>query len=149
MLMDGVRMPLTVNMFYFCDPDGHSPYVQNQEALPVDEATPSIGLIEFKDLTCKNTENCYVCAYGLPERYVEGIKIKNVNVSFLPPDKRRPVLPVMMDNFPEMAGKSMFLKNMLFPAISGKSSIITGSTGRLFSGETNETFTFFIFIPST
>lgn len=112
MLMDGVRMPLTVNMFYFCDPDGHSPYVQTQEALPVDEATPSIGLIEFRDLTCKNTENCFVCAYGLPERYVEGIKIKNVNVSFVSPEKRRPVLPVMMDDFPEMAGKSMFFKNI-------------------------------------
>ena len=105
-------MPLTVNMFYFCDPDGHSPYVQNQEALPVDEGTPSIGSIEFRDLTCKNTENCFICAYGLPERYVERIAVKNVNVSFLPPDKRRPVLPVMMDNFPEMAGKSMFLKNI-------------------------------------
>jgi len=112
MLMDGVRMPLTVNMFYFCDPDGHSPYVQNQEALPVDEGTPSIGSIEFRNLTCKNTENCFVCAYGLPERHVERIAVKNVNVSFLPPDKRRPVLPVMMDNFPEMAGKSMFLKNI-------------------------------------
>ena len=31
-VMDRVHMPLTVNMFYFCDPDGHSDYVQNQEA---------------------------------------------------------------------------------------------------------------------
>ena len=53
-----------------------------------------------------------MCAYGLPERYVEGIKIKNVNVSFVSPEKRRPVLPVMMDDFPEMAGKSMFFKNI-------------------------------------
>ena len=27
--MDGVLMPFTVNMFYFCDPDGHSDYVQS------------------------------------------------------------------------------------------------------------------------
>ena len=38
-VMDRVHMPLTVNMFYFCDPDGHSDYVQNQEARPVDEMT--------------------------------------------------------------------------------------------------------------
>ncbi len=38
--MRGVKAPFVINMFYFCDPDGHSPYVQCREAMPVDEYTP-------------------------------------------------------------------------------------------------------------
>ena len=35
-----VKAPFVINMFYFCDPDGHGPYVQCRDALPVDEYTP-------------------------------------------------------------------------------------------------------------
>ena len=38
--MRGVKAPFVINMFYFCDPDGHGPYVQCRDALPVDEYTP-------------------------------------------------------------------------------------------------------------
>ena len=27
--MRGVKAPFVINMFYFCDPDGHGPYVQS------------------------------------------------------------------------------------------------------------------------
>ncbi len=35
--MGASRAPFVINMFYFCDPDGHGPYVQCREPMPVDE----------------------------------------------------------------------------------------------------------------
>ena len=111
-VMDRVHMPLTVNMFYFCDPDGHSDYVQNQEARPVDEMTPVVGTIRLQNVECRGADASFVCVCGLPERPVEGIILDGVKVSFLPEEERRPQNPVMMDNFPDMSGVSMYLKNV-------------------------------------
>lgn len=110
--MDGVRMPFTVNMFYFCDPDGHSPYVQDQEARPVDEMTPCVGSIRISDVDIENADVVTACIYGLPERPVEAVSIENVRVSYRPPAGRKPGLPVMMDDFPEMSGESLYMNNV-------------------------------------
>ena len=45
--MDHVMTPFVVNCFYYCDPDGHTDYVQTKEALPVDERTPEIRNLAF------------------------------------------------------------------------------------------------------
>lgn len=80
--MDGVLTPLVMNMFYFCDPDGKSDYVQNKQPLPVDDRTPYLGRFCFKDMICTN---CSVAAgffYGLPEQPIEEIEITNVGFTF-------------------------------------------------------------------
>ena len=105
-------MPLTVNMFYFCDPDGHTEYVQSQEECPVDYRTPRVGSITIKDVECTGVDASFVCAVGLPEAPVEKISLENINVSYLEEDKRIPQRPVMMDGFPEMSGRSIYLKNV-------------------------------------
>ena len=110
--MDHVHMPLTVNMFYFCDPDGHTEYVQSQEKCPVDYRTPGIGSITVKDADCTGVDASFVCVMGLPEAPVEKISLENIKVSYLEEDKRIPQRPVMMDDFPEMSGRSIFLKNV-------------------------------------
>jgi hypothetical protein len=109
--MERVLMPITVNMFYFCDPDGHTPYVQSQEYLPVDYRTPKIGRIVLRNSQCLDVNASFVCAYGLPEAPIESIEIENVEVSFLPKEERVPTRPIMMDNFDPMSGKSLFVKN--------------------------------------
>ena len=110
--MNGVHMPFTVNMFYFCDPDGHSDYVQNQNPAPVDEMTPVIGSITGRNINCKGASACMICAFGLPERPIEKLTFENINVSFLPESERTPERPVMMDNFDEMSGRSVFARNI-------------------------------------
>jgi polygalacturonase len=110
--MDHVHMPLTVNMFYFCDPDGHTEYVQSRDAYPVDYRTPGIGSITVKDADCTGVDASFVCVMGLPEAPVEKISLENIKVSYLEEDKRVPQRPVMMDGFPEMTGRSIFLKNV-------------------------------------
>ncbi len=109
--MDGVHMPFTVNMFYFCDPDGHSDYVQNQAPAPVDEMTPSIGLIAGRNISCKGASACVLCAVGLPESPIGELRFENIKVEFLPESQRVPERPVMMDNFDEMSGRSIYAKN--------------------------------------
>lgn len=110
--MDGVHMPFTVNMFYFCDPDGHSDYVQNQAPAPVDEMTPVIGLIEGRDINCRGVSACVLCGVGLPESPIGELRFENIKVQFLPEDERVPERPVMMDNFDEMSGRSVFARNV-------------------------------------
>lgn len=110
--MDGVHMPFTVNMFYFCDPDGHTDYVQNQAPAPVDEMTPVIGSITGRNIDCKGASACILCAVGLPERPIGKLVFENVTASFLPENERVPERPVMMDNFDEMSGRSIYAKNV-------------------------------------
>lgn len=110
--MERVLMPVTANMFYFCDPDGHSEYVQGQYFMPVDYRTPKIGNLTVRDCVCTDVSASFVCAYGLPEAPIESITLENVEASFLPEGERVPTRPIMMDNFDKMAGMSLFVKNV-------------------------------------
>ncbi len=110
--MNGVQMPFTVNMFYFCDPDGHSDFVQNQNPAPVDEMTPYIGSITGKNINCQGASACIVCAYGLPESPIGKLCFENIKAKFRPEAERIPERPVMMDNFDKMCGRSIFARNV-------------------------------------
>ena len=110
--MNGVHMPFTVNMFYFCDPDGHSDYVQNQSPAPVNEMTPKIGSITGRNITCEGVNACVLCAFGLPEMPIKELRFENIKASFLPESDRMSERPVMMDNFPEISGKSIYAHNV-------------------------------------
>lgn len=109
--MQDVLMPFTVNMFYFCDPDGHSDYVQCQDELPVDENTPKVGNITIRNVECSGVNAVFACIYGLPESPVDGIFMDNIKVSYLPKEERTPICPIMMDHFEDMCGRSIFIKN--------------------------------------
>ena len=110
-VMRGVHVPMTVNMFYNCDPDGHSHVVQDQNARPVDDLTPMIGDLVVKDAVITGAEVALVCAYGLPEQPIGHIELRNITASFLPEEERTPRKALMMDNLEEMSGKSFWIKN--------------------------------------
>ena len=105
-------MPFTFNMFYFCDPDGHSQYVQDQNPRPVDEKTPEIGTVRAENITCSGVDACVLVAYGLPEKYIGEIIIRNIKASFLPKEDRVPQQTIMMDNFEKMTGRSVYARNV-------------------------------------
>ena len=80
--MDNVMTPFVANSFYFCDPDGHTEYVRTQEALPVDERTPWVKSLAFRNIDAKD---CHVAAawlYGLPEQPIERVELENVHVTY-------------------------------------------------------------------
>ncbi|MFR4147374.1 MAG: hypothetical protein ACLT1J_14395 [Mediterraneibacter gnavus] len=60
--MDSVLTPFVINCFYFCDPDGHSEYVQCKEPLAVDERTPQIKELCFRNIQARKL-SCGSCVF--------------------------------------------------------------------------------------
>ena len=124
--MTDVLTPLVINMFYFCDPDGHTEYVYSKEKLPVDDRTPYLGKFKFKDIECKNVNVAAGTFYGLPEAPIDEIEISNVSFDYA----KNPVngRPAMMDFLDEMSGKGLIfnyvnnviLKNVTFKGLKDK-----------------------------
>ena len=81
-IMQQVLAPFVVNMFYYCDPDGLSDYVQCRQPLPVDERTPKLGELTFEDIRATGAEYAGCCFLGLPESPIEKITMKDVQISF-------------------------------------------------------------------
>jgi polygalacturonase len=123
--MKNVHMPITLNMFYFCDPDGHTDFVQNTDPAPVDEMTPKIGTIIVKNTVCTGVDSSFLCAYGLPEMPIEKIMLEDIDASFLPAEKQRADRPVMMDRFEPIKGAGIWAANVT--EIDMKNVTIAGS----------------------
>lgn len=103
--MTEVLTPLVVNMFYYCDPDGHTEYVYSKEKLPIDDRTPYLGKFTFKDIECSDVNVAAGTFYGLPEQPIESIDIENVSFKYA----KNPVSgrPAMMDGLDPMSGKGL------------------------------------------
>lgn len=122
--MTDVLTPLVINMFYYCDPDGHTEYVYSKEKLPVDDRTPYLGKFVFKDIDCTNVNVAAGTFYGLPEMPIDSIDIENVNFHY----SENPVsgVPAMMDGLAPMSGKGLIfsyvnkvnIKNVNFEGLS-------------------------------
>ena len=103
--MNEVLTPLVINMYYFCDPDGHSEYVHTKEALPVDDRTPYLGKFVFKDIECTNVNIAAGTFYGLPEQPIKSITLENVSFHYqLNPEAG---VPAMMDFVDPMKGQGL------------------------------------------
>ena len=62
--MDGVGTPFVANSFYFCDFDGKTDYVQARHPLPVDERTPEIKSLYFRNINVTNARHAAAFLYG-------------------------------------------------------------------------------------
>lgn len=80
--MRGVLTPFVINMFYFCDPDGKTDYVQSHEPLPVDDMTPRLGSFVLEDVTATDAEYAGCWFSGLPEQPIESVEMRNVTIRF-------------------------------------------------------------------
>lgn len=108
--LDHVMTPLVVNSFYFCDPDGRTPYVQSREAYPVDDRTPSVRKLVFENMRCTN---CHVAAAffdGLPEQKIQEIVMKNI--SFRYAEEPRCDVPAMSEGVPKSSRRGLFARNV-------------------------------------
>jgi len=108
--MDGVLTPLVINMFYFCDPDGKTEYVQSKNKMKVDRRTPYLGKFHFADMECIN---CSVAAgffYGLPEQPIKEVFIENVIFEFSQESVNGH--PAMMLGFDECSKMGLYFNNV-------------------------------------
>lgn len=78
--MEKVLNPFVINMFYYCDADGKTDYVQNKNPLPIDEGTPYLGKFTFRNIDCKEAIVSAGFFYGLPEQKIKEIEFENVNI---------------------------------------------------------------------
>ncbi len=109
--MDGVLTPFVVNSFYWCcDPDGRSEYVRSKEALPVDERTPAIKELTFRNIDARN---CHVAAtfiYGLPEAKIEKVTMEHITIDFAA--EPTPEYPAMMADVEPCTNRGIFIRNV-------------------------------------
>ncbi len=81
--MHGVLTPLVINMYYFCDPDGHTEAVWSRDPnIPVDDGTPYLGNFTFRDIECTDVDHCAAYFDGLVEQPINQITIENVSFSY-------------------------------------------------------------------
>lgn len=108
--MDHVLTPFVGNSFYFCDPDGKTDYVQSRDFVPVDDRTPSIGRLVFRNINAVNTE--YAAAYflGLPESPIEEIIMENVKIRFK--DDAGSGQPAMSSGVPDCSKAGIYAENV-------------------------------------
>lgn len=109
--MARVKTPFVTNMFYYCDPDGHSDYVRNKQALPVDEFTPTVGSLICRNVQCIDCSHAGAYFYGLPEQPIQSIAMEHVKIAF----KKDPEegMPEMLDDIEPVAGLAFFADNVV------------------------------------
>lgn len=128
--MINVITPLVINMYYFCDPDGHTEYVWSRDpSTPVDDGTPYLGKFVFRDIECVDCECMAGYFDGLVERPIKEIVIENVSFSFKADAK--PFQPAMLENVRNFCKEGLYvdnvehlvLKNVTFDGIAGEKVI--------------------------
>ncbi len=82
--MNNVLTPLVINMYYFCDVDGKTEYVQDKGPRPVDDGTPYLGSFTFRNIQCENYEYAAGYFHGLPEQPIGSVEIDNVTFTAKP-----------------------------------------------------------------
>ena len=124
--MTGVLTPFVVNSFYWCcDPDGRSEYVRCKEPLPVDERTPRIKQLAFRNI---EAHDCHVAAsflYGLPEAKIEEVTFENVTIDFA--ENPTPEYPAMMADVEMCTRKGIYINNV--EKLTMKNVVVTGTAG--------------------
>lgn len=109
LIMDRVMCPFVFNMYYFCGPGGKEDSVRSKVPAPVDETTPALKDIFISGVSARRCSACAGFFYGLSERPVEGVVLRDIRVEMEPgaPDGT----PAMMADCPRMAGEGFYLRN--------------------------------------
>ena len=123
-VMERVGTPYVVNCLYFCDPDGKTEYVQTREKMPVDERTPRIGRIAFRDVTATDVA-CAGYFLGLPERPIERVEMENVSITC--GSDAEPMVPAMACGVDKVSRKGLVAINV--DKVVMKNVTITGQDG--------------------
>ncbi len=109
--MDQVLSPFVINSFYWdCDPDGHTEYVASKKPLPVDERTPFIKKLSFRNIEAHNCHVCGAFIYGLPEAKIEEINMENISIDYAA--NPTPAFPAMMAGVDKQVKTGIFISNV-------------------------------------
>lgn len=108
--MEQVSHCFVINMFYHCDPDGHSNLVQCKEALPAGPETPAVQNITLSDICADEIAGSAVFLYGLPESSIRNVTVKNSRFRFA--EQRLLECPDLMDDPVLIPNLGVYAKNV-------------------------------------
>lgn len=137
--MHNVLTPFVINMYYFCDPDGHTEYVysRNAKKFPVDDRTPYLGKFAFRNIECTDCECMAGYFDGLVEQPIKEVVLENVSFAFKA--DAQPHTPAMLENVRKDYCKeglyvdnveNLVLKNVTFKDVVGE-KIIRKNCGKV------------------
>lgn len=129
-VMENVGTPLVANERYFCDPDGKSEYVQTTAPQPVDERTPCIGSITFRNVQATGVA-CAAYLIGLPEKPIEHMMMENVSITC--GKDRVPMAPAMANGVEVCSRKGIVAQNV--ERITLKNVTLSGYEGEEIEAE--------------
>ena len=133
--MDNVMAPLVMNMYYFCDPDGHEEIVWSKEPHPVDDTTPYLGSFLFRDMDCTDCEWAAGYFYGLVEQPIGSVTIENVRFTFK--ENASEGFPAMMDHIDKECRRGLYFNRVR--KVHLKNVTVEGQVGdRLITIHTDE-----------
>lgn len=108
--MHGVGTPISINSFYWCDPDGREPHVGDRRPRPIDDGTPSIRDIRIEQVQCTQTRHAAAWVLGLPEQPLERLHIDGLQVRYAADAK--PGHPDMAEGIPAVVRRGLHLQNV-------------------------------------
>ncbi|WP_099468696.1 glycoside hydrolase family 28 protein [Konateibacter massiliensis] len=129
--MDEVKTPFVINNFYFCDPDGRTWYVRTKEKQPIDERTPEIRSLIFKNIKAYNCHFAAFFLYGLPEQKIRQVSLENIEVTYA--KNAQAGYPAMMEELEPVSRLGLYANNI--EQLEVKNVIIEGCDGEPFQVE--------------
>lgn len=130
--MKGVLTPFVINSYYWCcDPDGHSEYVSCKSPLPVDERTPRIKQLVFRNIEAHDCHVAGAFIYGLPEAKIGEIIMENIHIDFA--ENPIPGIPAMMDGVGPCTNRGIFINNV--ESLFLRNVVVEGVKGEVFEIE--------------
>lgn len=109
LIMDGVKCPFTMNLYYGPGAWGN-PFVSAKAAKSVDDGTPCFRHIHISHVTARNTKIAAGFIYGLGEMPIEDISFSDITVSFA--EDAEPGYPEMADGLDKMQRAGFFIRHV-------------------------------------
>ncbi len=108
-VMQGVRCPFTLNLYYHSGVKGNS-VIADKRPHPVDESTPRFRHLHFSHITARDAQYAAAFLYGLPEMPIEDISFEEVAISLA--SNAQAGAPEMADDIEPMRRAGFFARNV-------------------------------------
>jgi len=110
-IMNGVKTPFVINMYYNMGPKGgHEEYVWTTKKLPIDELTPNVGSFKFSNMICNNVEYAAGVFLGLPESKIGTLEFNNIKFTY--DNNAEEGYPVMIEHNFKMKNAGLYCFNV-------------------------------------
>ena len=109
-IMDGVLVPFTINMYYNCNGAKGDKFVADKQPHPLNAGTPVFRNIHYSQISATGVQIAAGFFYGLPEMPLENISLNDISIALS--SGASPEAPEMADDMPNMSQAGFFFRNI-------------------------------------